>query len=178
MSKLKHHFDDKYLANMEDIKLKAKQYREQNVEKTKERRKKYREKAGEHQRAKSRQYYRDNTQQLKEYAKEYRKNHPELLRQANRRRRALERGAPTEPYTGGLIIELYGSVCYLCSVEIDLDAPRLPGAEGWEMSLHLDHVHPLSLGGSDLIENIRPAHAVCNLRKARKIASSPLDEFD
>ena len=82
-----------------------------------------------------------------------------------RRRRARELFAPSEPYTAELILELYGTDCHICKEPIDLTAPRLVGQTGWQRSLHLDHVLALANGGSDLIENIRPSHALCNVKK-------------
>ena len=159
---------ERYVANAELVKSKAKAYRDNNPDKIKALRKKYRETYGERQREKSRDYYRENSERLKEYAREYRRANPEVIRKVNRRIRAERRGAPTEAYMSDLIISIYGSLCNECGLEIDLYAPRLPGAPGWEMSLHLDHVTPLSSGGTDLIDNIRPTHARCNLRKARR----------
>jgi 5-methylcytosine-specific restriction endonuclease McrA len=63
------------------------------------------------------------------------------------------------------VIATYGSNCHLCNKAIDLKASRKVGAGGWELSLHIDHVLPLSKGGDDTLENVRPAHAQCNLTK-------------
>lgn len=69
------------------------------------------------------------------------------------------------------IVSLYGAECYLgekCylgGTPIDFEASRKVGALGWEYSFHPDHVVPLSKGGEDVLENIRPAHAYCNQRK-------------
>jgi len=52
---------------------------------------------------------------------------------------------------------------------IDLNAPRRVGIEGWELGLHLDHVIPLSKGGYDTIDNIRPTHGICNIRKGARL---------
>jgi len=52
------------------------------------------------------------------------------------------------------VLEQHGMHCWLC------DKPIATKAE-----LHLDHVHPRSQGGSDLAENLRPAHARCNVRR-------------
>ena len=41
--------------------------------------------------------------------------------------------------------------------------------EGWQRGLHLDHVVPLSKGGSDLIANVKPSHAQCNLKKNNRM---------
>ena len=69
------------------------------------------------------------------------------------------------------ILEAHGEGCYLgadCYLEgapIDYAAPRQVGQPGWEHAFHPDHVVPLSRGGEDVLENIRPAHAYCNQRK-------------
>ena len=58
------------------------------------------------------------------------------------------------------VIELYGSVCYLCGDDI-------PGGRHYLQpdALTIDHVIPVARGGSDDIENLRPAHRACNIRK-------------
>jgi 5-methylcytosine-specific restriction endonuclease McrA len=63
------------------------------------------------------------------------------------------------------ITGLYGTDCYHCNEPIDFEAPRATGAPGWEKSYHPDHLVPLSKGGLDILDNIRPSHAQCNVRK-------------
>jgi 5-methylcytosine-specific restriction endonuclease McrA len=72
-------------------------------------------------------------------------------------------------YTKEQITELYGTDCYLCLRPIDFEAPSKVGLEGWELSYHPDHVIPLSKGGLDVIENLRPTHGQCNIRKAATV---------
>jgi HNH endonuclease len=67
------------------------------------------------------------------------------------------------------VLKLHGDICYLCSYQIDLQAPRQVGKPGWEMSFHPDHVIPLSRGGTDTLDNMKPAHAICNQRKSNKL---------
>lgn len=98
----------------------------------------------------------------------WRKNNPEKLRAYRRRRRARKMGAESELYNSNQILAIYGSNCHSCSEPIDLEASRRQGVLDWEYGLHLDHLVPLALGGSDLIENIRPSHAICNLSRPRK----------
>ena len=69
------------------------------------------------------------------------------------------------------VLDKYGSKCHICNKEIDLLAPRKVGVNGWEMGLHLDHIVPLSKGGSDDISNVMPSHGLCNLRKKDKLRS-------
>lgn len=94
---------------------------------------------------------------------------PEIFRNNRRKRRARELNIGSEPYTANLILKIYGTDCYICHKPIDLMASRTPGKNGWEFGLHLEHVIPLSRGGSDLIENIRPSHGICNLKKSTSI---------
>ena len=63
------------------------------------------------------------------------------------------------------ILERYGTSCHICKDPIDLNAPRQVGKEGWERGLHIDHVIPLSRGGDNTIENVKPSHGYCNITK-------------
>ena len=86
----------------------------------------------------------------------------ERERQKNRRRRAKE----YKKYNELQVIATYGGNCHICGLVIDFMAPRKCGVQGWESGLHIDHLIPLVKGGHDTLENVRPAHAVCNLQKA------------
>ena len=108
---------------------------------------------------------RENPETVNRKSKAWRERNPQHMAMLRRRRRAREVFAESEPYTVDLILELFGTDCHICKTPIDLNAPRLVGRDGWQMSLHLDHVIALSNGGSDLIENIRPSHALCNVKK-------------
>lgn len=56
-----------------------------------------------------------------------------------------------------LTLETYGSICHLCG---------LPGADS------SDHLVPRSLGGSDSLDNLRPAHRRCNSSRGNKLLST------
>ena len=64
------------------------------------------------------------------------------------------------------ILLAHGTKCHLCGKDIDFAAPRRVGYRGWENALHLDHVLPLSKGGSDELENVKPSHGYCNIKKS------------
>jgi 5-methylcytosine-specific restriction endonuclease McrA len=49
-----------------------------------------------------------------------------------------------------------------------MKASRKVGSKNWEKSLHIDHLIPISKGGSDTLENVRPTHALCNLKKGNR----------
>ena len=107
----------------------------------------------------------ENREKRRLYKIAYRLANPDIYDEYRNKRRALKLGAPSEPYTAQKIINLYGSDCHICSEPIDLEVPRHVGDKGWERGLHLDHVIPLSRGGTDLIGNIRPSHGLCNMIK-------------
>lgn len=80
-----------------------------------------------------------------------------LRNRENQRRRRSVDGIPVD-YAA--ILAEHGMFCHICSMVI-VD----------EYDLHFDHVIPLALGGPHSAENIRPAHAICNIRKGAKPAA-------
>lgn len=55
-------------------------------------------------------------------------------------------------------------VCHICDGWVDMSLPRTIG-----LGATVDHVIPLSKGGSDEPENLRLAHWACNVRKGSKV---------
>lgn len=114
-------------------------------------------------------YYAKNREKILEKNKKWRRDNPERSAELNRlkehRRRARKNRVSVEPYNESQVIDAYGSSCHICGLEIDMDAPRKVGLLGWQKGLQIDHVIALSSGGSDSIENVRPAHGDCNIRK-------------
>ena len=100
------------------------------------------------------------------------KSHPEERSEYSLRggriRRARKFGNGVEPYTEEEVLNLYGVDCHICNEPIDMEAPRQPGKEGWQKGLHIDHLIPLLHGGPDTLENVRPAHGLCNISKGHK----------
>lgn len=132
-------------------------------------------------RLKSKEWYAKNSIKQKEYFKEkYLENREYYLEQAkiwryqnkdkkreyNRARKALLKNLKTEEFTEKDILNTYGNDCHICNSPIDMNAPRWTASQGWEMSLHFDHVIPISKGGANSIENVRPSHAICNIKKS------------
>lgn len=141
------------LKNKEKIRAYYLEYYQKNKERIAAYRKKHRQDA-------------NFKKKIKKYQAEYHKKNPHKARENMRRRRARLREVHIEIYTEAQVLKTYGCTCYICGVEINLDAPRKQGeSEGWEMGLHIDHIVPISRGGSDTLENVRPTHAICNLRK-------------
>ena len=88
------------------------------------------------------------------------------LVEANRRARKMELGY--SKYTLEEVFDKWGTDCHICQKPIDLTAPRRVGRKGWENGLHLDHIISLSNGGSDTLDNVKPAHGFCNIKKGNR----------
>lgn len=63
-----------------------------------------------------------------------------------------------------MIVDTYGLSCHLCDSDIDHTLP-------WPnpFSFTVDHVIPISKGGTNDFSNVRPAHARCNFSKGNKV---------
>lgn len=55
------------------------------------------------------------------------------------------------------VIERDGYTCGLCGEDVE------------PTDVHIDHIHPKSLGGGDELENLQVAHSLCNIRKGAKV---------
>lgn len=104
-----------------------------------------------------------------EYAQKNKDKLNENKRAARRRRKARLKNNLFEKYSESQVLNLYGNFCHLCNKKINLNAPRKTGQIGWELSLHIDHVIPISKGGPDILDNVRPSHGICNVRKNDKL---------
>lgn len=153
------------LVNKEKLKAYTAEYREKNEEKIRAQIAEYYQQNQSTIKMQHSKYYDQNKDAITRRLVKNKKDRPEISQRARCRRRARLAGAETDGYTEAEVLERYGTDCYLCDDPIDLTAPRRPGIPGWELGLHLEHVIPLSRGGSDVIDNLRPAHGLCNLNK-------------
>jgi 5-methylcytosine-specific restriction endonuclease McrA len=95
----------------------------------------------------------------------YRAANLDKVRARERSKNRSRRASVSSSYNELQVIATYGIDCSLCGGEIDFMSPRKCGVEGWENGLHIDHLLPVSKGGSDTLENVRPTHGLCNLKK-------------
>lgn len=151
--------------NKEHHDNRKKQYALENKEKIKARKQAYRERNKEAIKAYTANYQQVNAEKIKVQKNAYKKANPELIVEISQRRRARKLEAPNDGHTIKDVLELYGSNCHICNEPIDLEAPRSTKKEGWKKGLHIDHLIPLSRGGTNLLENVRPSHGICNLLK-------------
>jgi len=105
--------------------------------------------------------------EINDLRKAWRERTPNARR--DRMHRAKAAGGVLGYYSDEDVVKLYGTDCHICNEPIDFTAPRQCGKLGWERGYHVDHVIPLSKGGADSIENVRPAHGQCNIIKWAKM---------
>ncbi len=121
----------------------------------------------------TKKYDKENRDKRRVHEEKYKKNNPDKVREwgrtNNRKREALKRNNGHEPYSEKEVLDKYGTLCHICQTSIDLSAPRQVGKVGWQKGLHIDHLHPLSKGGPDTLENVRPSHGKCNIDKKANI---------
>ena len=114
-------------------------------------------------------YYHSNKELVRERINEHKKKNPEMYAEWGRKhsniRRARKLNNGQEAYTESQVLSTYGTNCHICDTPIKLKAPRKVGVKGWELGLHIDHVVPLSKGGPDSLQNVKPSHGKCNLEK-------------
>lgn len=105
-----------------------------------------------------------NPEKAKETDAKYARNNPDKVYLKTKKRRAIKKLVEHSPYSRAEIVNKFEGICQLCFIPIDLSLPpRHP------MSLSLDHIIPLSLGGSDAEHNLAPAHYGCNSSKGNRI---------
>lgn len=95
-----------------------------------------------------------------EYFARWARENPENGRRSRRARRARKMNAPSERYSLAEIAERDGWRCQLCGRMVSKTA-KWPARN----SASIDHVVPLSEGGTDLRANVQLAHFGCNSSK-------------
>ena len=111
-----------------------------------------------------RRYYERHAEQLKKKARDYEIEHPEKRKEACKRRYEKYRDHFRE-YLGRYgsrsprRVAIYrkwdacGGLCYICGTHLELN------------DITVDHVYPAAKGGTNDIQNLMPAHKLCNIRK-------------
>lgn len=81
-----------------------------------------------------------------------------------RRARMVQNG-PIDPIKYGEVYERDSGVCQLCDEEVD-DSLARPAP----MSGSIDHIRPISKGGTHTYDNVQLAHLRCNMSKGNRAA--------
>jgi len=170
---------ENYIKHQEARKAAAKVYIIKNKDKVMKRKKEYYNANKEVLAEKHKQYYQDNKQELIEKNKSYYQNNKESILAKKKRYRASEQGrlvirnnrnkyralksaSSDGSVTTEALLDLASKQnykCAYCGCDIDIKEP----------TSHLDHVLPLSKGGTHSITNVVWACAPCNLQKSATI---------
>lgn len=106
-----------------------------------------------------RAYNRANTEQTAKAWKRWAEANPDRAAATSRRWRARKLAAYSEAYTRSEVWSKSRGICGICDASIEV-------SDGvW----HIDHIVPLSRGGSDTLANTQAAHAYCNLSKGNRV---------
>ena len=145
----------KYQDNPKHTLALNKAWREANREKIRESRRAYRDTNREKIRASKKRYRDANKEKILEKSRAYYAANPHKFLIHGQRRRARERNADGSATAKDIQsrLDAHGHKCIFCGSTEDL---------------HLDHVKPLSKGGSNWPSNLAPACGPCNLSKAAR----------
>jgi len=131
----------------------SKQYRSSRREEMKQRSADWRARNPDKVLKHRREYYQKNSPRMKEYVKQYLKDHPEVKARVRVLRR-LQKQAKRFVVTAKDMRRLLSQPCYQC---------------GSMVQLSIDHVIPLSRGGSHGIGNLATLCRKCNSSKGSKL---------
>lgn len=146
----------------ERCKEKSKEYRQTHPEQVREYSREYLRKYfqvhPEQAREYHRKWYHAHIEQRREYARKWCQAHPEGSYARNARRRGLlEKAEKVSPQE---IFQRDGWICQICGKKVN---PKLKSPD--PISASLDHIIPLSKGGTHERKNLQLAHLICNIKK-------------
>lgn len=95
-----------------------------------------------------------NQDKVKGYKREWKQRNPDAVTaHKNTRRAAALKGGKYTAKEWRDLCDFYGNVCLSC---------------GTDKGITVDHVKPLSIGGTNTIDNLQPLCGSCNYRKGKK----------
>ena len=153
-------------ANPEKRREASRRWRAANPEKRREASRRWRAANPEKEREAWRRWRAANPEKRREASRRWRAANPETTRARNQRRRARKRGVECEAFTNLEVFERDAWTCGLCGKPVNRRR-RYPD----QLSASLDHVVPLSLGGSHTRANVQLTHLRCNLSKGARVAA-------
>jgi 5-methylcytosine-specific restriction endonuclease McrA len=111
------------------------------------------------------EHARKNRDKINAWCRAYYAANPEIPYQKNLKRKLLKRGVEYQYIRRPFVFRRDGWVCQLCGKPVDkaLKGTRSPGAPT------LDHIIPLSKGGSHTYGNVQLAHWTCNAAKGARL---------
>lgn len=164
-----------YLEHKDAVKEAARKWAEENRDRRRQisresRRKNYKG-SDDANRKRSSEWAKNNPEKVAIRNRRWMDRHPEQVQAARREwnrnnqdklwgykqvRRLRERNACTERVVRSEVFSMSNGLCGICHLPVD------PGR------FHVDHIIPLSKGGSHCYANVQLAHPLCNQRKAAR----------
>lgn len=147
--------------NKEIAFLRDKRYREKNPEKVRESSRKWREKNKEKKIESSRAYQERNRDKVNKYSREWAKKNSDRKNSYSRNRRALSKSSEGS-HTHDDVVRIFNMqnrMCANCGERLFRSGKK---------RMHVDHIVPLSLGGSNWPGNLQCLCPTCNLKKSSK----------
>ena len=105
-------------------------------------------------------YRENNPEKYKEKYRNYRKKHPEKIKDGYKLRRARKRGNGF--FENIISLEIYERDCWICQICLKKVNKKLKWPN--RLSASLDHIIPLSKGGTHTRINVQLAHLKCNMK--------------
>src|SRR3989304_546005 len=145
--------------NPEKAKEYGRRYYLNHVEKRKELTRQHRKNKPEEVRELYRRWYRNNTEKAKKRSRQWFKDKPEARRVYNVKRRGREKDLNDGTLTASIVREMIGATiwCPYCGKDLTRN------------NTHLDHMNPLSKGGTHSAYNIIPCCSQCNRKKGARL---------
>jgi len=156
------------IDNRQHINQKNLEWRKANPIAHKQSQTKYADNNREQKRIANKQWSAANYDLHRALIADWQKRNPEAKRLSANKRRAKIMNNGHAPYSEKEVLATYGNKCHICNGLIDMKAARKVGQPGWQFGLHIEHLVPINLGGADTLQNVRPAHGLCNLKKGCK----------
>lgn len=157
------------LANKEKIKAYAKAWGAANRQKRNAHARTIYKANPEPIKERSKVYYRVNKKRRQLQSKIWAMANPEKLREQHQKRRAQKLKAPYEPINDKKVYLRDGWICQHCKKRVN---KRLKWPD--PLCASLDHIIPLSKGGTHTYSNVQLTHLSCNF--AKKISVLPQGE--
>lgn len=157
-----------YKANSEKQKARSEAWRKAHPEQKRASAKVYREANKDKIKVWHKVWRKANLAKHCSYMQTWRKTHPDKNREKSRKyrakHRALECTSQIEPINEKVVYLRDGWICQHCQKRVDKRF-KYPNP----MSASLDHIVPLSKGGSHTYDNVQLAHLVCNVSKGDRL---------
>lgn len=160
---------ERYKNNAEKMRTRNKEYCKNHPDRIKKCMRKYYENNTEKVKARTKKWHDNNTEKIREMGKVWRSKNVEKIKSKGKRRRVFLRGIFSETIDSIHVYETHNWICGICGKKIDkkLEWPH-------PKSISLDHIIPISKGGTHIYSNVQPTHLRCNLSKFNRIENIQL----